>query len=324
MTAVSTSLPADVHGYGALGSRPAAGVAGREYVDSSTKSVYRDNGTSWDDISPPGTSGFANPMTTKGDLIVGDTGGSPIRKAIGTDGFVLTADAASTGGMKWAAAGGSSAEDPISDAFGAPTTAFEFASNSLTGLTTFGSPDVLDAHTSVPNNLYVKDKNASFQWCGVYATASAAPGTVITKVTGGALRNDFHYLGVFLGVATPGAMALAVTRRNNSGGANGPAYWYGVTATAGDTGGTIAGVINIQFVEPAYYLAVVATSSTSFAFYYSSNGRTWVLLGSGLNPSLTIGSFGVGINAGQDNTTGLAAAFEFVRYWDTAKTIPAA
>lgn len=51
-------------------------------------------------------SGFANPMTTKGDIIIGDTGGSPIRKAVGSDTQVLTADSASTGGIKWAAAGG--------------------------------------------------------------------------------------------------------------------------------------------------------------------------------------------------------------------------
>ena len=45
------------------------------------------------------------PLTTKGDLIA-TTGSALNRLAVGSDGQVLTADAASTNGIKWAAAGG--------------------------------------------------------------------------------------------------------------------------------------------------------------------------------------------------------------------------
>lgn len=42
-----------------------------------------------------------SPLTTKGDLLTIDSGNN-IRKAIGSDGFVLTADASTSGGIKWA------------------------------------------------------------------------------------------------------------------------------------------------------------------------------------------------------------------------------
>ncbi len=45
-------------------------------------------------------------LTTKGDLLVGHGGNVSSRLAVGADTFVLTADAAQTNGIKWAAGGG--------------------------------------------------------------------------------------------------------------------------------------------------------------------------------------------------------------------------
>lgn len=44
-------------------------------------------------------------VDAKGDLLVGTAADTVARKAVGTDGQVLTADAASTGGVKWASPG---------------------------------------------------------------------------------------------------------------------------------------------------------------------------------------------------------------------------
>ena len=45
-------------------------------------------------------------LTTKGDLIAATGASTPARLGVGTDGQVLTADAASAAGVKWATAGG--------------------------------------------------------------------------------------------------------------------------------------------------------------------------------------------------------------------------
>ena len=51
------------------------------------------------------STGFADPTTTKGDLIVHATG-STTRIGVGTDGQILTADSTQSAGIKWAAASG--------------------------------------------------------------------------------------------------------------------------------------------------------------------------------------------------------------------------
>jgi hypothetical protein len=57
----------------------------------------------------PGTDGIPETLIdAKGDLVAGTANDTAARLAVGTDGFVLTADSAETTGLKWAvaAAGG--------------------------------------------------------------------------------------------------------------------------------------------------------------------------------------------------------------------------
>ncbi len=105
------SILSTVIGRGTHASRPAAGNAGSLYYETDTFNTFRDNGSSWDLVS------LADIITTKGDLIVGNAADTPARLGVGTDGWVLTADAASTNGIKWAAGGGggSVATDAIWD-----------------------------------------------------------------------------------------------------------------------------------------------------------------------------------------------------------------
>jgi hypothetical protein len=140
MTTLAAVIGRDV-----LANRPAAGVAGRLYeaTDTTPPTVYRDNGASWDTYATAGAAtvtttrgdliargasadqrlavGAAGkiltsdgtdpawgngPLTTKGDLIGAGASGAIGRLPVGSDGQVLTADAASSLGVKWGAASG--------------------------------------------------------------------------------------------------------------------------------------------------------------------------------------------------------------------------
>lgn len=95
------SLLPTINARGLLASRPAAAAAneGYLYYGTDTGILYRSNGSSWDTNS----SGFANPMTTSGDIIYGGASGTPTRLPKGTDGQVLTL---ASGIPSWAAATG--------------------------------------------------------------------------------------------------------------------------------------------------------------------------------------------------------------------------
>lgn len=85
--------------------RPQAGVPGRLYfaTDTAGGTLYRDSGSSWIQISLGLTDTLLNTLAdAKGDIIAATGADVWARVAIGTDGQVLTADTASTPGLKWA------------------------------------------------------------------------------------------------------------------------------------------------------------------------------------------------------------------------------
>jgi len=86
------ALLSDAIGRGAIGSRPAAGSPGRLYFSTEPFS-YRDNGSSWDDVSDPGAAGSVATDTiwdAAGDTVVGTGANTAARLAIGAAGGALS------------------------------------------------------------------------------------------------------------------------------------------------------------------------------------------------------------------------------------------
>jgi hypothetical protein len=80
-------------------------VAGALFFNSTDNTMYVYSGSSWLAVNT-GTFIAETLIDAKGDLVVGSANDTAARLAVGTDGFVLTADAAEATGVKWAASSG--------------------------------------------------------------------------------------------------------------------------------------------------------------------------------------------------------------------------
>jgi hypothetical protein len=230
----------------------------------------------------------------------------------GSDGDVYQLEASGIDTALAGGGGGGAAEDPIADVFGAPTTAFEFNTSSLTGLTAFSpTPDSEDANTTIPGHYYVKDNAAGVARCGRYASAPAAPFTAITKISDANVRLDYTQTALSIGEATPGTMNYiqwATAARKLEVEVGTPTAFTSAIANA------------LSDIQSPLYLAILVNSSTDVDFLYSYGGRIWAYLVEARNPAFTIGS--VGIHVASNSTSGGAAAFDFLRIWNSAKAFP--
>lgn len=206
--------------------------------------------------------------------------------------------------------------DPIYQQFGAPDTAFEFNSSSLTGLTAMGSPDTEAAHTTIPGHYYVADNDAV--QVGRYLSATP-PFTAICKITEATLWDNYKYVGLFGGVATPGRFQGVYIQFNGSNLINVKTF-TGPT----DTGPGTESVTNAPYDPGAampIYLGIKVNSSTNVDYYYArAPGVVWYPIALARNPLATIASVGISVGAYAGT---VQAAYDFLRVWNSAKTFPA-
>lgn len=202
-------------------------------------------------------------------------------------------------------------EDPVASVLGSPDTAHEFTTSSFTGLTAMGTPDAEDAHTTIPSHYYLRDDGGS--WVGRYVSPPSTPYTAVAKLSDHSLDADFGITGMFIGESTPGVMdfvyIVAANRQIKT------ARWTNPSTYSADIN---AGAQLYEGVP--LYFAIIVNSSSDVDFLASFGGRIWFKLTDARNPSITIGSVGVAMNANSAGVMG--TAFDYLRIFNSAKSFP--
>lgn len=197
-------------------------------------------------------------VTTKGDLLSYST--LPVRVAVGTDGFVLTADAASTPGVKWAAAVASFPLLAPDGSSGAPSYSFSNAPTSGIYITTSSS-----------GTIYLKGKDASG-----------------TDAIGGYTRIDG---GVGTGQGQGGDLSLTIAPPTSASGSSANSLQTGLRLQ-GSNGGFLLGNINISFGSPGSGTVRAANAATGVSNTAGGalniDGGTGTGTGAGGNLSLRV------------------------------------
>ena len=214
----------------------------------------------------------------------------------------------------------SSGSDPVQDAFGTPDTAFEFNSGGMPGgLTAMGSADVESANGTIAGHLLIEDDDST--QVGRYASVSA-PCTIITKITDFRAYENYQYVGVMVGEATPGKIVTI----SLLGGASPSlvARRWDPFSSGSPTAITIINVPTDSVGFAPWYLGIKVTSTTDIALYASRSGVAWMPLNASYDPTMTIGSAGVSLgNYAGGSQPRAAAAYDYIRIWNSAKTFPA-
>lgn len=189
----------DLIGRSDTAGKPAAGVPGRLWYDTTLAKLQRDNGSDWEDVEP---AGLDNPMTTEGDLILGGASGTPARLAIGTNGYVLTSNGTTAAWAEPSAGGEALPLDTISD-YG---NGDDFAGTTLDGgWSSLQSTALTSVDRSVGGFCILKNaNNTSGQDRGIQrAFAPAGDFLIKVKIQHVSLISNYQWAALFVGAADP-------------------------------------------------------------------------------------------------------------------------
>jgi hypothetical protein len=163
--------------HGAIGARPAAAAAWADSFFLITDAtgggtvgmLYYCDGATWTPFHSTAL------VDAKGDLLVGSADNTVVRKAVGADGTVLTADAASAGGVKWASAA------PVAHAARAVPTSAQSIPNATYTAVAFASEtlDTDNFHDNATNNTRLTvptGLGGKYKVCGHFIFAGATGG----------------------------------------------------------------------------------------------------------------------------------------------------
>ena len=256
-------------------------------TNASVATYWRGDG-SW---QPVPNTGFPNPMTAFGDLIVGGIGGAAERLAVGTNGLTLTAESSATFGVIWAlptllgtVTTGTWNATPVGIAYGgtgATTAAAAF--NALSPTTTVGDliATTLSGNTRLPQ------------------------GTVGTFLMSASTSTGLQWTAVDLSNGTSVTGNLPVTNLNNGTGASGATFWRGDGTWATTPSGfanpmtTVGDIIVGGVVGTPERLAVGTNGYSLIANNGAAYGVNWaqVSLSAGVTGNLPVTNLNNGTGA---------------------------
>lgn len=210
------------------------------------------------------------------------------------------------GGVAWVTGGGGGGTDL--DVSPNPTADDEEFKAALSGWTTLGSPDVIDANT-LASNLHISIASpGTFQIHGGYKAAPSMPFTVTAKLSDYRVDANFQQQGFILAESSPGKIFFygPIFQSSNGTPEMIVGNWASRTSRSSVTeyGGTR------HFPQ---YIRMVVNSSSSVDLYYSMKGLVWVPLATAYNPGFTIGNIGFGIS-GNDNNVPVELFVDWMRF----------